>query len=71
MPASAGDLLARCTFPAAGSELVCAVSGGPDSLALLVLACSAGLSDEVPMLVRPAPEPLNDVATTVPFTSSG
>jgi tRNA(Ile)-lysidine synthase len=37
-----GDLLSRCTFPAAGSELACAVSGGPDSLALLALACEAG-----------------------------
>ncbi|HWC40128.1 MAG TPA: ATP-binding protein, partial [Acidimicrobiales bacterium] len=37
-----GDLLSRCAFPAAGSELTCAVSGGPDSLALLALACEAG-----------------------------
>jgi tRNA(Ile)-lysidine synthase len=36
------DLLGRCTFPPAGTALVCAVSGGPDSLALLVLACAAG-----------------------------
>jgi tRNA(Ile)-lysidine synthase len=36
------DLLSRCTFPSAGSALVCAVSGGPDSLALLVLAVAAG-----------------------------
>jgi tRNA(Ile)-lysidine synthase len=36
------DLLRRCTFPAPGTGLVCAVSGGPDSLALLVLACAAG-----------------------------
>jgi len=35
-------LLGRCAFPPAGSPLVCAVSGGPDSLALLVLACAAG-----------------------------
>jgi tRNA(Ile)-lysidine synthase len=35
-------LIARCTFPAAGSALSCAVSGGADSLALLVLATSAG-----------------------------
>ncbi len=35
-------LLARCTFPTAGTPLTCAVSGGPDSLALLVLAASAG-----------------------------
>ncbi|HEY1733774.1 MAG TPA: hypoxanthine phosphoribosyltransferase [Acidimicrobiales bacterium] len=36
------DLLPRCAFPAAGSALTCAVSGGPDSLALLVLAVAAG-----------------------------
>ncbi|HWD54798.1 MAG TPA: hypoxanthine phosphoribosyltransferase [Acidimicrobiales bacterium] len=36
------DLLTRCTFPAPGTPLACAVSGGPDSLALLVLAVAAG-----------------------------
>ncbi len=36
------ELLTRCTFPAAGSALPCAVSGGADSLALLVLAAAAG-----------------------------
>lgn len=36
------DLLARCTFPETGSPLVCGVSGGADSLALLVLAVAAG-----------------------------
>lgn len=36
------SLLLRCDFPPAGSELACAVSGGADSLALLVLATSAG-----------------------------
>jgi tRNA(Ile)-lysidine synthase len=35
-------LLARCHFPDAGSALVCGVSGGADSLALLVLAVAAG-----------------------------
>ena len=35
------DLLRRCTFP--DRPVVCAVSGGPDSIALLALACSAGL----------------------------
>jgi tRNA(Ile)-lysidine synthase len=35
-------LLDRCTFPAAGNELVCGVSGGADSIALLVLATAAG-----------------------------
>jgi len=34
-------LLARCAFPPAGTPLVCGVSGGPDSLALLVLAVAA------------------------------
>ena len=40
-PVVAG-LLARCTFPPAGTSLVCAVSGGPDSTALLALAVAAG-----------------------------
>ena len=35
-------LLARCTFPPPGTEVTCAVSGGADSLALLVLATAAG-----------------------------
>lgn len=38
----ATELLARCTFPPAGTPVVCAVSGGPDSLCLLVLAVEAG-----------------------------
>jgi tRNA(Ile)-lysidine synthase len=37
-----GPLLTRCTFAPAGSAVTCAVSGGADSLALLVLAVSAG-----------------------------
>jgi len=37
-----GDLVGRCTFPAVGAEVTAAVSGGADSLALLVLACAAG-----------------------------
>ena len=40
--AEARRLLARCTFPQPGTALCCAVSGGPDSLALLVLAVIAG-----------------------------
>jgi tRNA(Ile)-lysidine synthase len=36
------ELLERCRFPPAGTDVVCAVSGGPDSLALLALACRAG-----------------------------
>src|SRR5438105_1748979 len=39
---SSNDLLPRCTFPPAGSDVACAVSGGADSLALLVLAVAAG-----------------------------
>jgi tRNA(Ile)-lysidine synthase len=38
-----GSLLERCDFPPAGQEVTIAVSGGPDSLALLVLANAAGL----------------------------
>ena len=36
-------LLGKCTFPSAGTSVVIGVSGGPDSLALLVLAAEAGL----------------------------
>jgi tRNA(Ile)-lysidine synthase len=39
---AAADLLARCSFPAPGTSVTCAVSGGADSLALLVLAVDAG-----------------------------
>jgi tRNA(Ile)-lysidine synthase len=35
-------LVARCTFAPAGTRVTCAVSGGADSLALLVLAVEAG-----------------------------
>jgi len=37
------QLLDRCSFPTVGTPVDCAVSGGPDSLALLVLAIEAGL----------------------------
>jgi tRNA(Ile)-lysidine synthase len=37
------ELLPRCRFPVPGTEVDAAVSGGPDSLALLVLARVAGL----------------------------
>ncbi|MCB0995278.1 MAG: tRNA lysidine(34) synthetase TilS [Acidimicrobiales bacterium] len=44
MAPSAGveRLVARCSFPPPGTEVSCAVSGGADSLALLVLAVEAG-----------------------------
>jgi len=42
LPSLIPDLLSRCTFPAEGAPLACAVSGGADSLALLVLAAAAG-----------------------------
>ena len=38
------DLLSRCTFPTSGTSVNCAVSGGADSVALLVLACAANLN---------------------------
>lgn len=38
-----GSLLSRCTFPPFGTAVTCAVSGGADSSALLVLAVAAGL----------------------------
>jgi tRNA(Ile)-lysidine synthase len=41
-PPPAEALLARCRFPAPGTAVACAVSGGADSLALLVLARAAG-----------------------------
>lgn len=41
-----GALLTRCSFPPAGTEVTCAVSGGPDSTALLVLAVAAGCEVE-------------------------
>ena len=41
--AELASLLERCAFPPPGSAVTCAVSGGPDSLALLVLAAAAGL----------------------------
>jgi len=36
------ELLARCSFPPPGTRATCAVSGGADSLSLLVLATAAG-----------------------------
>ena len=42
MPLRPADLLPRCTFPAPGTIVAAAVSGGADSSALLVLAVEAG-----------------------------
>ena len=39
---SVDALLPRCRFPAGAAEVTCAVSGGADSLALLILAVAAG-----------------------------
>lgn len=41
-PPLASELLRRCDLPPAGAAVTCAVSGGADSLALLVLAAAAG-----------------------------
>jgi hypoxanthine phosphoribosyltransferase len=41
-PPQTANLLSRCSFPAPGQALTVAVSGGPDSLALLALATAAG-----------------------------
>lgn len=42
----AATLLLRCTFPPAGTPVTCAVSGGADSTALVLLAVAAGLDVE-------------------------
>ena len=39
---SVAGVLDRCSFPPAGTVVTCAVSGGADSLSLLVLAVAAG-----------------------------
>ncbi len=36
------NLLAKCTFPPSGTTVTCAVSGGADSMTLMVLAVAAG-----------------------------
>jgi tRNA(Ile)-lysidine synthase len=41
-PVLVESLLPLCTFPPAGTEVTCAVSGGPDSLALMVLGLASG-----------------------------
>lgn len=42
LDAASAGLLPRCSFPSPGTDVVCAVSGGADSLALLALAVAAG-----------------------------
>lgn len=42
MSVRSADLLPRCHFPAPGTRLACAFSGGPDSTALVALALAAG-----------------------------
>ena len=41
-PAGTDALLERCVFPDAGTEVVCAVSGGADSMTMLALAVASG-----------------------------
>lgn len=41
-PEAVTTVLARCNFPGPGEPAPCAVSGGPDSIALLALAVAAG-----------------------------
>ena len=43
LPARIEALLVRCTFPGSGTAVACGLSGGPDSSALVALACAAGL----------------------------
>jgi len=43
LKSATADLLERCSFPVPGTDVVCAVSGGADSTALLALAVAAGL----------------------------
>ena len=65
-------LLARCRFPEPGTDVTCAVSGGPDSLALLVLACASGLhvtAAHVDHGLRPESAGEGAVITLIAFSS--
>lgn len=42
LAAGTADLLSRCTFPLATTPVICALSGGADSTALVALAVAAG-----------------------------
>ena len=71
-PAVVGELLARCTFPEPGTEVVCAFSGGADSTALLVLASAAGWASRRSMSTtasglrrRRRPAAASDLARTI------
>jgi len=46
-PVNPNDVLSRVNFPPRGAEVNLAVSGGPDSLALVVLAVCAGLKPTI------------------------
>ncbi len=65
--ASVDRLLERCELPAPGAPALCAVSGGADSLALLVLASAAGCvvtAMHVDHGLRPGSEREADVVAT-------
>jgi len=65
------DLLRRCTFPVAGTPIDCAVSGGADSSALLILAVQAGCSvtaHHVDHGLRPGSEAEADVVAELAAT---
>lgn len=65
MSASAQRLLDACAFPGAGESVSLAVSGGPDSLGLLLLALEAGLFVSVHHVDHHARPTSGDDATAV------